>query len=68
MQVAAICHGVVVQALSSAQDSSVIFTGGPKFAGKKGPPGPTFWEFWSPGPIFSPDQHFRDMSVLYLEV
>ena len=35
---------------------------GPNFLGKNGPGGPFFLEFWSPGPIFSPDQNFRDRS------
>ena len=35
---------------------------GPNFSGENGPPGPLFLEFWSPGPIFSPDQNFRDRS------
>ena len=47
-----------------------IFTGGPKFSGKNGPPGPMFRKFWSPGPIFPPDQNFRDsplrLSEFYL--
>ena len=33
---------------------------GPNFSGENGLGGPFFLEFWSPGPIFSPDQNFRD--------
>ena len=32
------------------------------FSGENGPGGQLFLEFWSPGPIFLPDQNFRDRS------
>ena len=34
--------------------------GGAKFSGKNGPPGPIFLKFWSPEPIFPPEQNFLD--------
>jgi len=33
---------------------------GPNFSKENGLGGPLFLEFWSPEPIFSPDQNFRD--------
>jgi len=37
---------------------------GPNFSGENGPGGPLFLEFWSLGPIFLPDQNFRDRTRL----
>jgi len=38
-----------------------------KFFGGKWSGGPFFVEFWSPGPIFSPDQNFRDSTRVWNE-
>ena len=37
-----------------------IFALGPIFSEKNGPGGPFLLKYWSPGPIVSPDQNFRD--------
>ena len=30
---------------------------------ENGPGGPVLLEYWPPGPIFSPDQNFRDITI-----